>query len=146
MKINWGTKLAIAMAAFMIMIITFVVLMMREDVNLVEPDYYPKGQKFQEIIDMKQKSATLSDSLIVGYNEGFISIRFPSGLDYSKISGSVHFYHRVESKMDFILDLKVGTDGVLRYKADNLQGRFIVKTEWKNEGANYFNENVLNLQ
>jgi hypothetical protein len=145
MKFNWGTKLAIAMAAFMIMIIIFVVLMMREDVNLVESDYYPKGQKYQEIIDKKQQSAELSDSLVTGYTDGFVTIQFPKGMNYSKITGSAHFYHRVESKFDFKTIVNPDTNGIFFYKADNLYGRYIVKTDWQYNGVSYFNENSLNI-
>ena len=145
MKINWGTKLAISMAAFMIMIIVFVVLMMREDVNLVEKDYYPRGQNYQEIIDKKQHSAALNDSLILGFVDGIVSIRFPKGIDYSKITGKVHFYHRVESKMDFTFELNPDQNGVCQYKPEGLHGRYIVKTEWDHAGTSYFNENVLNI-
>lgn len=35
MKWNWGTKLVVSMAAFMTMVIVFVVLMMQQSVDLV---------------------------------------------------------------------------------------------------------------
>lgn len=145
MKFNWGTKLAIAMAAFMLMIIIFVVLMMREDVNLVESDYYPKGQKYQEIIDKKEQSAGLNDSLITGYTNGLITIQFPKGMNYSKISGTVHFYHRVESKYDFKTLINTDSNGLFSYMAENLHGRYIVKTDWQYDGKSFFNENPLNI-
>jgi len=145
MKINWGTKLVMAMAAFMTMLIIFVVLMMREDVNLVESDYYPKGQNYQAIIDKKQHADALNEALIVGYSDGFISMQFPKKLVYNNFSGIVHGYNRMDSKKDFTIILKSDSSSLLHYQIDKLHGRYILKTEWENAGVSYFNENVLNI-
>ena len=51
MKITWGTKLVIFMAMFMGFIILMAVRMMKEDISLIQTDYYEKGENYQTIID-----------------------------------------------------------------------------------------------
>lgn len=145
MKINWGTKLVIAMAVFMTMIIIFVVLMFREDINLVESDYYPKGQRYQEVIDKRQHSDALKEKLTVGLENGLVWIQVPKTMESKKISGNVHFYHRVESKKDFTVDLIVDTNNIFKYNAENLHGRYILKVEWNYDKTSYFNEESINI-
>ncbi len=146
MKINWGTKLAIAMAAFMIMITTFVVLMMREDISLVETDYYPKGQQYQEIIDKKQHSSELKDSLSVVYKDDKINIHFPANMDFHQISGKVQLYNRMSSKLDLYVNLLPDSTNTFGFKTVGIHGRYVVKIEWNYQGISYFNEEPLTIK
>jgi len=67
MKITWGTKLVIFMAMFMGFIIFMAIRMMKEDISLIQTDYYEKGENYQNTID-ESKGA---DSLInFQFNEG----------------------------------------------------------------------------
>ena len=55
MKWNWGTKLFIFTALFMIFMVILAVLSFRQDLHLVENDYYPKALEFQKKIDKMNK-------------------------------------------------------------------------------------------
>ncbi len=53
MKINWGTKLAFFAILFMVFVVSMVVVISRQDMPLVEDDYYEKGLNYQKEIDNK---------------------------------------------------------------------------------------------
>lgn len=146
MKFNWGTKLVIAMAAFMIMIIIFVVLMASEKVELVEKDYYPKGQNYQEHIDSKQRADQLTESVKIVTENGNLKIIFPAQFEYGKISGTVDFHHRSESDKDFHADLKPDQSGISMHDIRSLHGRYLLQIEWKYNDKTYYSEESLNLQ
>lgn len=145
MKWNWGTKLVLAMAAFMAMIIIFVVLMMREDIHLVEKSYYPKGLTFQEMIDKKGRGAAFDDSISVAVNSNLIVLSFPATIDPAGVSGSLHVYNRMEETGDRVFDLKADEDGEFVFPVDGLDGRYILKIDWKYGDKTYYNEKKVTI-
>jgi hypothetical protein len=145
MKFNWGTKLAIAMAAFMIMIIIFVVLMASQKVELVEPDYYPKGQNYQEHMNNKLRADQLPEAVKIAVEDCKLKIIFPAQFEYSKLTGIVDFHHRSESNKDYQTELKPDQSGISTHEIGQLHGRYILQIEWKYNDKTYFSEESLNL-
>lgn len=145
MKWNWGTKLAIAMAAFMLMIIIFAVRMMRESVDLVEKDYYPKGQAYQQMIDKKANAAPYADSIHINIEDGFIKLRFPVSFPPEKITGTAHLYDRVTETGDKLFTLTVGAGGQFWLPVNQNKGRYIVKIDWVCEQKAYYVEKPIDL-
>lgn len=145
MKWNWGTKLVVAMAAFMIMIITFAVLMMREDVDLVEKDYYPKGQAFQEMIEKKTNAAPYNDSVTAVLNNSTIVLVFPASFQPSGISGTLHLYDRMREAGDQQFELRAGSDGIFSFSTGDSKGRFILKIDWQYNDKQYYTEKSLDI-
>ena len=144
MKWNWGTKLVIAMALFMAMVIVFVVLMMKEDINLVEKDYYPKGQSFQEQI-IKQKNAdTISVPIQIERKGDSIILCFPEYFESNKIVGTVHLYHRSEENNDRLVQLSE-VNGCFPISISGLKGRYITKIDWVYNDTPYYIEKNLDL-
>ncbi|MDP3462291.1 MAG: FixH family protein [Bacteroidales bacterium] len=145
MKWNWGTKLLLAMAAFMIMVIVFVVLMMRESVDLVDKDYYPKGQSHQDQINKRNNAADLADQIQVNIVADEVVIAFPSSMKSDGISGNIHFYQRTSDIYDKQAVLVVDSNNIFKYPASALQGRYIVKIEWAYEGEAFYIEKSISL-
>lgn len=68
MKISWGTKLVIFMAMFMGFIIFMAVRMMKEDVSLIQNDYYENGENYQVTIDENKGVDSLINFEVVQKN------------------------------------------------------------------------------
>jgi len=145
MKWNWGTKLMLAMAAFMIMVILFGIRMFREGVELVEKDYYPKGQAHQQLIDKRTNATEFSEKIKLTSVSGEVKICFPDELDPSKINGEVHFYQRVNEQYDRFVKLSVDTAHCFSYPSTSLKGRYIVKIDWAYDGKAYYTEKTIDL-
>ncbi len=145
MKWNWGTKLMLAMAAFMVMLITFAVLMMKEEINLVDKEYYPKGQAYQEMIGKKERAAVFADSIVAVEQQQQIVLSFPASVAPEKIRGTLHFYDRMQQAGDRFFDLKAPTNGQFVFPINELHGRYILKIDWEYEGQTYYNEIKLTL-
>lgn len=145
MKWNWGTKLVIWMAAFMTLIIVFTVLMFREDISLVEADYYPKGQTHQELIDKKHNANTLAEQITVNNNNGWLEIQFPASIAAESISGKVQLYYITDDKQDQHIPIKVNENGLMTISAQALKGRYILKIDWKSGAKAYYNELKISL-
>ncbi len=142
---NWGTGLVVAMAAFMIMVLAFVSVMVRQDVSLVEADYYPKGQAYQGMIEKRANAAPFHDSIVAEVLDGNIRLSFPAFFRPETVTGEVHFYHRVSDLADSYARLALDDGGVFIFDAGKLKGRYILKIEWKQDGVEYYMERPVTI-
>ncbi len=145
MKWNWGSKIVVAMAAFMIMIIIMVVYMFQQDISLVESDYYPRGQAHQEMIDKTMNTVPYASEIIAGHQNGTIVIRFPGFFRPQAVKGEVHFYHRITDTRDRFTELRLDENGVFSFPAEGLLGRYIIKIDWEQDGIGYYTEKSMTI-
>ncbi len=144
-KWHWGTKLLLATIAFMIMVIAFGVRMFQERVDLVEADYYPKGQVHQELINKRNNAIGIDDQIKVNVDRGILQISFPESFNPSEIEGSVHFYQRISDQYDKHVKLVVDTSHMFSFPAQAMKGRYIVKIDWSYRGVQFYNEKSITL-
>ncbi len=140
MKWNWGTKLVIAMAAFMIMVIAMVIYMMRQDVSLVEPDYYPRGQAYEELIQKARNTIPFAEDIQAKVENGTVMVVFPPFFEPEATKGEVHFYHRMSDSGDHHVDLVLDNSGLFSYPSSELKGRYVLKIDWEQHGIGYYTE------
>ena len=99
-KLNWGHKLLILTITFMLFIIACVTFMIKQNVELVESDYYEKGIKYQTVIDQSKESYKLIAMEIDSSNGKALSIAV---LDSSikTLTGDLFFYRPSDKSKDF---------------------------------------------
>ncbi len=146
MKWNWGTKLFIGAALFMIMLIVFGVLMMRESVSLVERDYYPKAQDFQKQIERRNNGLEYASGIKVEWIDDHIVLTFPTEFLAEGMEGSLLMYNRNDDAKDTMYDFSFSGDSVFSFPASNLRGRYLAKITWSFRGQEFYLEKSLNLQ
>jgi nitrogen fixation protein FixH len=140
MKMNWGTGMAITMIAFMAFIIVLAVKMSNIETNLVEKDYYEKGQNFDKINEMKSNFIKKGDVLSIFDNETSYTFAFFSEMD----SGYIHFYRPSSRKLDFKMNcasrstIKVDVSTLLR-------GAWNVKVMVFKDGIGYLTEEAIEI-
>ena len=128
MKMNWGTGMAITMVAFMAFIIVLAVKMSNIETNLVEKDYYEKGQNFDKINEMKSNFIKKGDVLSI----------------FDMDSGYIHFYRPSSRKLDFKMNcasrstVKVDVSTLLR-------GAWNVKVMVFKDGIGYLTEEAIEI-
>jgi hypothetical protein len=145
-KWNWGTKLVIAMAAFMIMVLSFVVVMFQQDINLVEKDYYPKGQAHQELIVKIRQTMPYANDILASFENEEISVVFPAFFRPESTKGTVHLYHRIDDAHDRFSDLVLNENGIFTYPASHLSGRYILKISWHQDDTEYYTEKNVTIE
>ncbi len=143
---NWGTKLVIAMGAFMLMVISMVVFMVRQDVSLVEKDYYPRGQAHQEMIDRVQNTLPYVNDILAVVENGSVIISFPPFFEPLSTEGFVHVYHRISDANDRYLPLMLDQSNRFSFPLAGMHGRFILKITWQQKGVDYYTEKNIDLQ
>jgi len=136
MKWNWGTKIFIAIVLFMLLIIGFVIASFQHTVNLVEKDYYPKGQIYQTRLDEIKNAITLRDSFIIEKVENSIVLILP---EIEADTASINFFRPSGNQFDRVYDISSG-DTIFKFPRNEfIRGKYKIKVYWKSDGtANYF--------
>lgn len=135
MKINWGTKLAFFAIAFMIFVVSMVITISRQDVPLVEDNYYEKGLKYQQEIDNNQSLGKQVTMHVQG-NEVWIINASKQVLRPAKIG----YYRPSDPALDQeeLLKAEIAIGDTARWPIPNLQsGKWKVSLHWNWEGKEY---------
>ena len=140
MKINWGTGIVIAFAAFIAFIMYFVINMStnkKYDHDLVTEDYYQEELLHQQEIDKEINSKSMSQKVTwIKTNDGIV-IRFPEDLDFSQIQGKVFLYRPSNKKLDSEIVISLSNHEMLIPKTQLLDGRWNLKIDWEYQGKAY---------
>jgi hypothetical protein len=135
---NWGKKLVIGMAAFMIFIISMgaVMIMRNNDDALIEGNYYEKGQAFDA--DYKAKQDAIDDLVVpsITINDFGVTITFPVPVKYQLICRRLSDYH-----MDKIFNGYTDEDRDIQILKGELEpGLWLLRIQYTTRGKNYLFE------
>ena len=143
-KWNWGTKLALWITAFILFILTLVLLSLKYDIGLVEKDYYPKGLVYQNRIDAIENALEFSNIFKFAQNEKDVIIETP---EIEVDEGTVTFFRPSDNSFDRVYELHVADNkNIIIPKSDLIVGKYLVKFEWKHLNKNYYVEKVFVLK
>jgi hypothetical protein len=146
-KISWPTGIIIAIAAFVIFILSFVykvTFMPEYDHHLVSEEYYKDELNYQQEINKVNKGLELKENIIIQKSDAGLLIKFPSEFDPSKITGTISFQRMSNDKIDFELPIELTSLDVLIKDENLVDGRWDVKIEWKVNNIDYLYKEKIN--
>ncbi|QSE96306.1 FixH family protein [Fulvivirga lutea] len=125
---NWGTKIVIAFISFAGVIITMVVISMKQDISLVATDYYKQELAYQDQIDKQTHALELGDHITFEFDARDHKFFINSDLN---TKGEVHFYRPSDAKKDRVVPFEIaaGTKQFISTKGMDL-GLWKVKLSW----------------
>lgn len=126
----------------------WVVVAVRNDPELVRPDYYEQEIAYQKQIDRLSRTAAMHGDVSVTYESArqLVALRLPSSLLVGTPTGTIHFYRPSNAKLDFELPLAVDAVGTQQIPAAKLQaGLWKVRIAWTSGGQEYFHDQSLVL-
>ncbi|MEP2771494.1 MAG: FixH family protein [Fulvivirga sp.] len=139
---NWGTRIVIAFACFVAVIVSLVVISMRQNISLVDKDYYVQEIAYQEQIERINNKNELSQKPEINKENGKIIISIPD----SELVGEVHFFRPSDAGLDKKYALKLDENGQQQFSAyDFEKGLWRVKVNWNKNGKEYYSEHSLTL-
>jgi hypothetical protein len=140
-KWNWGTKLFIAMALFLIMLMTFVYMTTLQDHPLVEEEYYQKSLQYQDKLNKIDNAKKLDESVKVELGDKYLTIIFQPFFIPEKLSGTIQIYRPSDPDFDINIRIKPDSNGALYLPVEKLhKGKYIVKIDYTYEGKGYYEE------
>ncbi|MFD1292464.1 FixH family protein [Lutibacter holmesii] len=146
-KISWPTGIIIAIASFVIFILSFVykvTFLPEYDHHLVSDDYYMEELNYQQEIDKQNKGIDLEENVTLTKVDKGLLISFPSEFDYSKISGNIDFLRLSNDKIDFSTPIKLSSNDLLIEDKNLVEGRWDVKIEWTVNDVTYLLKEKIN--
>ncbi len=139
--IGWMLLFGTGMAAW-------VVVAVRNDPELVRPDYYEQEIAYQKQIDRLSRTAAVRSEVSVAYDiaKSQVALRIPTQHLADKPAGTIHFYRPSNAKLDFDLPLAVDASGKQSFPtAKLLGGLWKVQVSWTSGGQEYFHDQSLVL-
>lgn len=144
LKINWGFGIAVTYTLFVIVVVSAVVIFMRQDVSLATDNYYSKGIKYQEQIDKINRTNKLPEQLQISITDSGILLSFPNIFETKDFSGKISFYRPSDEKKDFTVDISLDSSHSQFIDSNELdKGLWKVKVDWNADGNNYYNEKLI---
>lgn len=140
MKFNFGTGIAIAIGAFMVFILQYVIRVQmdaRYDNQLVTEDYYQQEQEVDGKRDREIAALKLNEKVIIKNNEGGIEIKFPKDLNFQNISGKIFLYRPSNQDLDFDIPISLSSSNLLIPNTNLVDGRWDIAVEWEYNNMPY---------
>jgi hypothetical protein len=147
LRISWGTKIVLLYAGFVGMIMTMVIMTMREKVDLVTTNYYEKEILFQKQIDGSNNFAASGSKVEISQTGKDLRMQFP-GEAFNQASGvTLQFYRPSDKSLDFRVPLNPDANGFQTIAHPSLtKGLYHVKAAWKKDSKDYFFEETFFYQ
>ena len=146
-KLSWPVGIVIAIAAFVIFILSFVykaTFVPAYDHHLVSDDYYKDEINYQQEIDKLNKAAELKQNITYKKVASGLLISFPSEFEASQIKGTIEFQRLSNEKIDFQLPIQLITNDLVISNEKLIEGRWNVKIEWTvNNNTYLFKEKIM---
>ncbi|MCH8554541.1 MAG: FixH family protein [Schleiferiaceae bacterium] len=142
---NWGKAIVLSFVIFIAFIMTMVVMMYQENIDLVADDYYVQELEYQNQIVKQENLNAVVGKIDISRNMEFIFINFPKELHDKALSGAVTFYRASEAALDFSQDLEIDQNGVMAIPNKKLKpGKWKVKMEFQSaDGTPYLYHETL---
>ncbi len=142
---GWGKKITFAYLGFVALIVTMVVVSMRQKVDLVSKDYYAKELNYQSDINKMSNANNLTSKLKCTVINNTVEIIFPEEHAEKSIQANVFIYKPSDNTADKELNITTNDGRYVISTQDFLKGMYKIKVDWKVENIEYQSESVVVL-
>jgi nitrogen fixation protein FixH len=143
----WPYAIAGYFAFAIIGIVVFITWAVRQNMDLVRPDYYEHEILFQKQIDAVNRTRPFAGELKMAYDSSQHSllVRVPAAHVGDQFKGQAHLYRPSNAKLDQRIELKPERDGHQLINAANLKpGLWKVRLDWTVGGEAFaFEQTIL---
>jgi len=144
---NWGTKLLLAMILFMLLLLTFMVMSMKQSFYLVEKDYYPRALEYQNKIDKIENVKLLGEKVKIENMGDHVQFSFQQTFIPNEIKGDIVFYRPSDGRLDITFPIQPDTAGQQLCNISSMtKGKYIVKLDYEVGGTGYYQEETILLK
>ena len=146
-KVNWGTSIFFVIISMLVFMAVLIYISSRQNIDLVEDNYYEKSIDYQKHIEKVKNVASLKQKIQFTDSSGGLELVFPPEFINSKIIGNIYLYSPVKKENDFTVS--ISTDSALtQFIPYNLlkSGRYTVKVDWVVEERGYYQETKIQVK
>lgn len=137
---NWGNKITIVFIGFVVLVLIMVTISMKQDIHMVEENYYEEEIAYQGKIDEIKNGNAWEGAVSVKQEDNTLALNF-EGAD--KVKGKVKFFRASDANLDFFIPISEEVNiPIEKFKAGSWKVSFI----WEAEGKKYFKEEQIFIQ
>lgn len=140
---NWGKKITIVYLGFVALIVTMVVISVRQKVDLVSSDYYAKELNYQSDINKLNNAKALTHQLKCIVVENALQVQFPEEQSKSTIQGKIFIYKPSDNKSDRTIDISAVAGSQIISTIDFAKGMYRVIVDWSVDGTEFQSESIV---
>jgi len=140
---NWGTKIILGLASFMIFIVAMGVIMFSSKKDaLVDNDYYEKGINYNQVYDLKEQTKTDHAKPTIIINQAMLLLTFKA-----HAAGTLKLMRSADKSLDKSLPFKSNVNNQVIIPSSNLKkGSWRLIINWTSQDKNYLYEQEINLK
>ncbi len=130
-------------AMFVSALIAWMAFAVRQNLDLVRPDYYEQEIRFQEQLDRVNRTAAVHSELAFQYEPttGEVILRLPAAHIAQHPTGRIQFYRAADAALDCEVPLTIAAHGTQRLNVRALQvGPWKMRVTWSVASKEYFLE------
>lgn len=142
---NWGYKILIVYAIFILGIVSMVIKSSTQNTDLVTTDYYAKELKYQQKIDEMKRVSALSAPVEYTIKEQTLIIKFPKDFAGKRLSGEVVLYCPADKQKDFKQNFSIQDEIVRVQLPQTSSGLYELHLGWQHDGITYYFEKKIFL-
>lgn len=143
----WPYAIAGYFAVAITGIALFITWAVRQNLDLVRPDYYEHEILFQKQIDAVNRARPFASELTIAYdlNKHALLVRVPAAHTGEEFTGKVLLYRPSNAKLDQSIRLQPGRDGKQMINAAHLApGLWKVRLDWTAGGKTFaFDQTII---
>lgn len=136
---NWGKGITLSFIAFATVIITMVVICMKQDVNLVATNYYEQEIAYQDQIQRISNFEALVRKPKISRDGNQIVVSFPEDLAQSVLEGEILFFRPSDRHKDVSAVLQLNDERKMYFPVKQFsKGLWKTKMTWRSSGDQEF--------
>lgn len=136
----WPWALIGFLALFFTGAVSFIVFAVRQDMDLVRPDYYDQEIRYQEQLDRLERTRRLGPGLRLEerFPEGRVVFHLPATQSGAAVTGNLKLYRPSNARLDRLVELRPDAAGRQSIPVDGLApGLWRVQAIWRVDGQEY---------
>jgi hypothetical protein len=139
-KFSWGHGVVIALAAFMIFILSMLFLFPNGQKNseMVTDNYYEEELKYQDVIDAKKRADELQEKPVYSQDKSGIKITFPKDYDNSNTTVKFVLNRTDDQNLDIRKSVQLDTNKSFLIPGQVLKvGNYTLRLNWTKDKTDY---------
>lgn len=129
---NWGKGIIVAFVLFIGFIVSLVVILMSQNVDLQSEDYYKKEINYQEEISQQKAANKLNVQIELLVQDEFIVVQLPDSLSISDVRIDFIRPNNEKSDRHFLIE---DTKSYLISRKQLNPGKYLVEIRYKADGV-----------
>lgn len=134
-KFHWGTGILIFLILFLLAAGFFISFAMRQEITLVDDDYYERGVEYSDQIRVSERSASYSEALFTHQDESYFFVGVDSALAIEMDSARLLLFRPSNKSLDLNSEFDASRGELLIPKEELTKGRYILKLNWSANGG-----------